>query len=330
MEQHVEPDLDIVRDPLLREIEFPHTRVFFPYGIPLRVRTNSPSILDAAQQSWGCFDPFFDFDPLELHIGIAGEEKGDLPPPPVYRSRQHLLNVTGDGEHFGVCDFAAGFAYAWLTPRMIADLAAVRYFYLEALGYSLVTERHLTGVHGACVSWRGRGVLLCGETQAGKSTLAYACAREGFAYTSDDGSFLLRGVSGRTVTGNPHTIRFRPSAVELFPELDASLAARRANGKMALEVPTRSLHLPATAARAEVECLVFLHRQPGAPVALAAFPKETARRQMLQSILYGRDRSLRDQRDSLQRLLDAPLFELTYSDLPSAVERLRILLETGG
>jgi len=329
MKQQVETALDIVRDPLLRATKFPHAQVYFPYGVPLRVRSNSPAILDAAEQSFGRFQQILDLPPMEMHIGVAGDLEGSLPPPPVFRSRQHLLTLTGDAEHFGVCDFASSFAYCWLTPRMLNHPSVLRYFYLEAMAYSMVSEHHLTPVHGACVSWQGRGVLLCGPSCAGKSTLAYACARQGFTYTSDDGSFLLRALPGRTVTGNPYSIRFRPSATTLFPELDQSLAALRANGKITIDVATAILHLAATSPSANVESLVYLNRHPSSPTRLEPFSKELARQSMEESIHYGRDSAMREQRESLERLLELPVFELTYSGLPSAVERLRILLETG-
>jgi len=74
-------------------------------------------------------------------------------------------------------------------------------------------------VHAGCAALDGRGVLLCGDSGAGKSTLTYALARAGWAYVTDDCSFLLNCGKRRMVTGNCNQVRFRPSAGELFPEV---------------------------------------------------------------------------------------------------------------
>ncbi len=317
-------------DPLLREAELPLSRRYYPYGVPLLLRTNSPLILEAAAQSWGHFEQGFDDAPVELHLGVTGSAEGPAPLPPVYRSRKHVLTITGDAEHFGVCDFETGFGYGWLTPRALDDLAAVRFFYLEALGYSLVSDRRLAPVHGACVSWKGKGVLLCGDSHAGKSTLAYACARRGFTYSSDDGSFLIRGDGGCTVLGNPNSIRFRPSATGLFPELSQFPPLLRSNGKLAIEVPTASLPMQGIAYRTQVEQLVFLNRVTGFTSAqLLPFSKETALAYLERSLNIGRESTLREQQQSLHRLLNCGVFELLYENLDAAVDRLQTLLETG-
>ncbi len=60
----------------------------------------------------------------------------------------------------------------------------------------------------------------------GKSSLAYACACRGWTYVSDDASSLLRSGTERKVIGNSRLFRFRPAAVDLFPELRASGALR--------------------------------------------------------------------------------------------------------
>ena len=109
MEHQSESVLEIVHDPLLREVEFPHAQTYFPYGIPLLVRTNSTAVLEATRQSWGHFPQIFDVPPLELHVGVAGSAEGDPPPNPVYRTRRHLLTTTGDAEHFAVSDFESGY-----------------------------------------------------------------------------------------------------------------------------------------------------------------------------------------------------------------------------
>ncbi len=83
-----------------------------------------------------------------------------------------------------------------------------------------------------CVTGRTR-VMLCGDSGAGKTTLSYACARAGWTYICDDASYLLNSGTDRTVMGTCNQVRFRPPAVELFPEL-LGLGHYAATGRQAI------------------------------------------------------------------------------------------------
>ncbi|MCC6369020.1 MAG: aldolase [Bryobacterales bacterium] len=315
----------LARDPLLHEAPMPHEALYFPYGFPLRVCTNSERILELAGESWGRFSAWRAEEPLELHVGIAGGAAA-FPSEPVVRSRRHLLTISSDAQHFGVCDFEAGFGYCWLTPRVLEDPSFLRYFFLESHGYSLVCERYFTGIHGACVAYNGHGVLLCGASEAGKSTLAYACAKRGWTFICDDGSFLVRASEDHTITGNPYRVRLRPSATALFPELPALQCGLQPNGKRAIELDTVGFRI---APRAAVEHVVFLSRGRGGPASLRPFSREEAFRQMESVICYGRETTREEQRQSLRRLLSLPVLELCYGELDSAVDCLESLLQQG-
>ena len=253
-----------------------------------------------------------------------------MPPPPVYRSRSHLLSLTADGGNFGVCDLTAAFAYAWFTAPAARHPSYVRHYFLDAIGYTLISHRYLAPVHGACISRDGRGILLCGAAGAGKSTLAYACARKGWAFISDDSSFMVRNLNDRTIIGNPYKMRFRPSATRLFPELAGRVAVFAPNGKPTIEVPTSELEFVQTARVATIECIVFLNRRAGAAPTLVQFSRETAFQELEQVVFFGEDSVRELQRAALHRLLDGGLYEFIYDNLEAAVECLERLAERGG
>ena len=321
---------DSVWDPLLRSLALPHAATFYPHGFALRVSSNLPEVIDAARESFGHFEAASDAPPVELEVLIVGEEASPIPTAPVCRTRRHLLMMSSGSGNFGTCDFEAGYAMLVLSPAVLRDPAVLRYFFLEACGLMLVCERHLAAVHAACVGLKGSGVLLCGASTAGKSTLAYACAKRGFTYVSDDGCFLVRSARDRIISGNCQSIRFRPSAVALFPELAELPAIRRANGKISIEVRARKLGLAHTAARCRVDHLVFLNRRSSGPSFLEAFPREAALAWMESSFNYGRDQSLQEQRAAMSRLMELKPYQLTYSDIHSAVDTLESFLLKGG
>jgi hypothetical protein len=316
-------------DPVLSYFRLPLRGAYYPLGFALEIATNSSEVLAAAEESWGGFHQEFSELPLRLEIGVMADGSRDCPPPPGCRSRGNLLTIVADAGNFCVCDLSRGFAFAWLTQSAAADRAYLRYYFLEAAVSTLLEALYLTPLHAACVQNGGRGVLLCGESGAGKSSLAFACARNGWTFLSDDSSAIIRKRRGRVVVGNPCQMRFRESAVELFPELKEQRVTPRATGKMAIELATAILPEIATQAECQVDYIVFLNRREPAPPSFLSVPKEIAWQYFQQYMCFGEDEVHQAQTASIHDLLTAKVFEMRYQDLDWAVERLDMLVREG-
>lgn len=321
-------------DPLLYATSLPLSRTLFPLGFPATISTNCRHIVAAAETLAGQGgSPRGNRKPLpravELRLAVTESAAGAAPPPAALpRGQGHLLSFVHDAQNFAVCDLRAGFAFGWLTQAVAHDLPRVRYHFVEPIVMLMLQSWYFSVVHAACVSLDGRGVLLCGDSEAGKSTLAYGCAKRGWTYVCDDASHLLRDAEHRTIAGMCHQIRFRPSAAELFPELAAFTPFERPNGKPALELDAKALNI-ATSPEAHIDCLVFLKRDPHAREKMARFDKSEALERFEAVHCVGEESLRREQRDALRRLLTAPVYEMTYQDLDDAERRLRSLLETG-
>ena len=98
----------------------------------------------------------------------------------------------------------------WLTTAAVAHRNYMRYFFLEGPAQGHISTSHTTAIHAACVELEGTGILLCGDSGAGKSSLAYSSARAGWTYITDDGSYLVNNRTDRLVVGNCNLVRFRP------------------------------------------------------------------------------------------------------------------------
>jgi HPr Serine kinase C-terminal domain len=316
-------------DPVLSHFRMPLRGAYYPLGFALEIATNSGEVLAAAEESWGSFQKKFSELPLRLEIGVIADGSKDCPPPPDCRSRGNLLTIIADARNFSVCDLSCGYAFAWLTPSAVADRAYLRYYFLEATVSTLLEALYLTPLHAACVQIGGRGVLLCGESGAGKSSLAFACARNGWKFLSDDSSAIVRKRQGRVVVGNPCQMRFRESAVELFPELREQRVTPRATGKMAIELATAALPEITKQAECQVDYIVFLNRREPAPPGLLSLPNEIAWQYFEQYMCFGEAEVHQAQSASIRELLTAKVFEMRYSDLDWAVERLGTLVREG-
>jgi len=311
-------------DPLLASLAMPWKAEFYPHGFPVSIASNSPAVLAAADKSWGGAQKRFDERPLEVRCLVSHGSSRRCPLPPVVRAQSNLLTGVAGRENFQCCDLEKGFAFAWVTEAVVKNTEFFRYHFLEAMAWCLLDTRHLVSVHAACVALDGRGVLLAGDSGAGKSSLSYACARRGWTYTSDDGTSLVRRDSGRTALGNPRVFRFRGTAGELFPEFSGLRERRRGNGKPTIEVSTAMLPAIRTAAEAHVDFIMFLNRRDAAErrVELRPVSKLEAVNLLWAGVWPPELKSLQEERAAVERLLDAELFELRYRELDAAVDAL--------
>ena len=311
-------------DPLLCKMELPLRAVFYPLGFAVEISTNSQAVLDAARESWSGLTQRHSSPMLRIGFAITAGESGDCPPAPVVRAHRQMLTIVANLENQAVCNLGAGYAYAWLTHDTLRHRSYLRYHFIEAIALILISNTYATAIHAACVSRHGRGVLLCGDSGAGKSSLAYACARAGWTYTSDDACYLLRATGRPRVVGNSRQIRFRPSASELFPEIGGRAITPRAEGKPSIEVPTSELRGLLTEDEAPIDYIVFLNRKTSAGVDLVPFSKTVAMRRFHQS-LFPEDEVQQLRAAALQRLSTAEVYELRYDDFKDAVDRLERL-----
>jgi hypothetical protein len=130
------------------------------------------------------------------------------------------------------------------------------------------------------------------------------------------------------VTGNCHQVRFRPSAASIFPELEGLEITPRAAGKPSIELPTAPMTRIRCSQTTQVDFVVFLSRREQCAPELVPFSRGAAMRSMRQ-VLYGSPESLARQYEEIENLLTAKIFELRYSRLEEAVDRLQTMVETG-
>jgi len=315
-------------DPVFSALHLPLRRTFFPLGYPLALETNSQEVLQAAEESWGDFECMSLLDPVRFSLGVSGNRFEGRVKEPTLRAREHLMSIVSDPENFLLCDFERGFAFGWVTPGVAANRPWLRYHFLAAGASTLAQQRAFAPLHGALVARNNSGVLLCGESCAGKSTLAYACARAGWTYISDDGTFLVRERDDRYAVGDCHHLRLRADAPGIFAELADCSRIVRPNGKMAIELRTRQLGI-STAAGCTIDQVVFLDRQPIGPAALQPYPKSAAMAYWSRYIVLGTDELREAQRRCQERLLSARISQMQYSDLGEAVSLLERLVDEG-
>ena len=302
-------------------------RRYDPFGFPLEVRTNCEDVLTQYDELWGKFKRQQDTVPIQVDVQVVEGSSSECPPEPSYRLMGPLMIAAADADNYSVIDLEHSFAKITVSQAALRHRLYAQYFLLGT-PVCCVATRYATPVHAGCVTLDGTGILLCGDSGAGKSTLSYACARAGWTYVTDDASFLLHGRDGLLVTGDCHKVRFRPTAAEIFPELEGLEITPRAAGKPSIELPTAPMLNIARAQTTRVEHIVFLNRRHEGPAELVPYDRDVARL-FMQQTLFGPKAWRGEQHRAIEELLHAGVFELRYSSLDWAIERLRTLVQEG-
>jgi hypothetical protein len=315
-------------DPVSARVELPFKEVFYPLGFPLEVETNAEGVLRAVAECWQGFFKLFDTPPFRFRALVKKSDSPVCPPRPASRIQEHLTCHLADSENYAVSDFAQGLSILWLTQAAVAHRNYLRHCFIEPTVMMQLSTSYTTPIHAACVDLEGRGVLLCGDSEAGKSTLSYACAQAGWTYITDDTSFLINSRLDRLVVGNPNKARFHSTAQQIIPELAQRQVTQRGRwSKPSIELLTSTTQNIVTSHMSRVNYVVFLNRNGVKRQELVPFPVQVAKRAMLQR-LFSLPETLSTQSSMIDRLLAKGALELRYTDLNWAIERLgRLAIE---
>lgn len=299
-------------------MDLPLTGTYFPLGFPLDLETNSRDAVEAAEESWGGQRQEYDAPPLRMRVVVRPE--GYLSQPAAHRKSGSLYSVISDRDNFAQVDLEDLFAAVHVSQMTASDHTWLRWFFVESLAYLMLSQRDIAMAHAGLVARDGLGVMLCGAAAAGKSTLAYACARAAWTYLSDDATALLAESEDRIVLGWPRRIRFRPEATRLFPELERFAARTRPTGKIAIEVVPADLGIR-TADRAPVGAIAFLERGAGPPSARRISGDEAVERLLADMPSYGGAVDEMHER-AVSRLAAAKAVVLRYESIRDGVDLL--------
>lgn len=255
-----------------------HEALHWVLGVPVRVVSDHPAVLEAAAGAFGSWSPpggdASAAITLELHVAASGEEAAALPAAEiaVEPGRTYRLRLGGNQ---GLSDARTGRAVVRVTEALLRQPDVLRHSFLEGMALFLVTQRDRCPLHAAALVEGGRALLLAAPSGSGKSTLTYAAYRAGLQVLAEDTVYVQTGPPVR-VWGLPGFLHLLPDAVRFFPELRGRAAARLPNGKVKLAVDLRPRGVPAApyAERAGI-CLVSqgpelrVERVPAAQVAAA-------------------------------------------------------------
>ncbi|MEP6963558.1 MAG: hypothetical protein ABI995_15870 [Acidobacteriota bacterium] len=287
----------------------------YPLGYPVDIRSESQRAISIAQQHWPEPSGLFAQQPLQVHIALM--EAAPLAPLEFHAVDGGFVFARGPA---GSARFDAAGRCGMLRATRGALSRDSGESLLDALVLTALDWTFFAAVHAGCVALEGRSVLLCGDSEAGKSTLAYACARAGWTYVSDNALHWAPPPHDVFVTGSP-SIRLREGARILFPHLESHELRPMPNGRLAMEIIPALDGLQAANSALAGPC-VFLDRRPG-PAGLLPYSTDAAVEYFLRYDTCP-DREAAAKR--YRRMLNKGVWRLKYEYLEDAMRILRELL----
>jgi hypothetical protein len=235
---------------------------FFVAGSIWELKSNSQEILRAMRETFDQVDSGRGQPDLyvRFHVDFAVED-APLWTEPHFRALDHLYYATYGPSDSMLVDQLGRRVIGSFSPAVASDLSYWKQTLLPILLGIASASIGVTPVHCACVVKSGSGLLLAGESGAGKSTSALSLSLSGFSYLSDDCTYLSRSSAGMQAWGLPTPVKLLPDAVSHFPELVSRKPVRSLNGELAFTVDPTEMFNVRRCLSCEPRWLVFLERK---------------------------------------------------------------------
>jgi hypothetical protein len=219
----------------------PLRKDFLIAGTCCHLSTNSHDILRAA----GSCLPIrkqSDAQSFEMNIIVDARLGSTSEHPAHFRGLRHLVFAILPPRSFLTYDLLRRRVCGVLSSAAASDDSFWNRLLLPITLGVLGTNLGVAPLHCACLERNGSGFLVAGASGTGKSTLAAALAQRGFAFISDDWTYVSRQKSTLVAHGLSSPIKLLPDTVRFFPELSQFSPRRTLNGELAYEIgPAHSI-----------------------------------------------------------------------------------------
>lgn len=173
-----------------------------------------------------------------------------------------VLGASTSESDFAVVSTAQRTALVVLSPRMLRFPYHARYELIEFVVFTLAARaRGLVPLHAACVGERSRGLLLVGDSGAGKTTAALYSVLQGMEFVSEDSVFVTPDTL--LATGVANFLHVRTDSLASLPPATAAAirrapVIRRRSGVRKFEIDLRRGGFRLAAVPLRIVALVFI------------------------------------------------------------------------
>jgi hypothetical protein len=244
-------------------------------GARCSVSTNSEEIL-ASLSRWKAPSEGEHCYSFELRVLVDPAAKHQEDAAAHFRGLHHLVFGSFGGDETFVFDLLRRRVSGVVSKETASN---ERFWNVRLLPTALGLLGATIGVvplHCACLDKNGEGLLLAGASGTGKSTLAVALSRCGFAVVSDGWTYIGKNGNGLTAHGITAPVKLLPDAVQHFPELSGFEAAKASNGEMAFEIDAAHAFGAEVRRESSPRWLMFLERVETHGCAIVPFGGDVA------------------------------------------------------
>ena len=198
-------------------------------------------------------------------------QRAAAPPPPPLRTYAGPGFLCGafDSSNLAVISPAQGAALVVISADMLRHAYQVRYELIEFAVYLLAARAlRLVPLHAAAVGLQGRGLLLMGDSGAGKSTIALHSVLQGLELLSEDAVFVQSDSGAATGIANFLHLQHRglplPHGHAAAARIRRSPIIRRRSGAEKYEFDLRRSGYRLAAVPLSIQALVLLSKRRAA------------------------------------------------------------------
>ena len=300
-------------DFLKKDVTTPFWGRYLAAGLPLRIDTNSESILAIAKENLEACVAEQD-TPTTIRLRLWVEEDWEEPdrpfPKPYFRGLGQLVYCGYNDRSSLVLNLRDYCGAGRFSRGLAEDSRYWRTILFPSLLGILGPSTGLTSLHSACVAWKGNGLLLVGESGAGKSTLSLALAQAGLDFLADDRTLISHEQGKLRARALSLEMKLRVEATRYFPALKATCEGLRFDPA---DLGIRHVM------SCEPQWVVFLERQAEAAFSLETITVEDAAVRLQRDLHQeSPDVTLR-QRTTIEALAEKPCYRLRYGGDPHTV-----------
>src|ERR1700683_3342485 len=129
-----------------------HRGIFYPYGFPTELRTNSTEILAHAHDLWSVFRKRFDRKTIRVDVHVVEGDATECPPAPVFRLALPLAINIADADNYSVVNLQSLSSQVVVSRGTLRHRSYLGYFFLGSTPLSHIASWYTTPVHAGCVA----------------------------------------------------------------------------------------------------------------------------------------------------------------------------------
>ena len=184
-------------DPLREHRASVFSASFHVLGARFRVESNAAALLEIVAEAFAELPQYrLDSEPLELRVELVLDEQSpetypaELPPLQFQGGHDYIVGAY-DAANYLVVSPRLQSAFVRVTSGVLSRRREVRYELIES-AFLLLAPRvqQLVPLHAACLGLNGKGLLLSGDSGAGKSLLCLNATQLGLDFLAEDGVFI--------------------------------------------------------------------------------------------------------------------------------------------